>query len=545
MDFLALGKEPISPDQPTGFDVRYEPEFDLLQAEIDKLSSPSAVAGADWKKVHEISAKILSEKSKDLFVACCLAVSQIHIRRIDGLADGLRILHDMVTQYWDQMFPPKKRMRGRLGAVEFWIEKTESALGGIAAEAQDGNKWEEIRQHLEGLTTFLREALPEPPLFTPIERQVLRLSQSADRIQQPSASSALHEGHPEDNSSFATWREASSEYQAPPAARPVSPSSASSQPVEKAKDGPPESDPRKIIQHGFKSFRQAASLLFEENPKDASAYRYRRIESWAKVSALPPVVGEKTQVPPPPPHELQNIMDLRTNKSWQFLLRAAEYKVSQFIFWFDLNRFVAEALINLGEEYISAHNVVCDETAFLFHRLKGLDRLAFSDGTPFAGPETRQWIGNLSLGGPATSVERISVPDSDQDAEIADKMSVTINKAQAFLKKMQTAEAVGLIHAELSHCASQKESLLWRMALCRILLGSDKKSLALPHLELMIDDVDQFRLEAWEPKLALNALLTVWAGYASFTENQFKNKAAEVLMRIAKIDPVEAIRIGK
>lgn len=545
MDFLALGKEPISPDQPAGFDVRYEPEFDLLQAEIDKLSSPSALAGADWKKVHEISAKILSEKSKDLFVACCFAVSQIHIRRIEGLADGLRILHDMVTLYWDQMFPPKKRMRGRLGAVEFWIEKTESALEGIAAGGSGDNKWEEIRQHLEGLTSFLGEALPEPPLFTPIERQVKRLSEGADKAEQSSASSPLREDHQEDNASFAKPRETLSEIQASAAARAGVPLPASQKPVEEPKKGASENDPRKIIQQGLKSFRQGASLLFEENPKDASAYRYRRIEAWSKVSALPPVVGDKTQVPPPPPHELQNIMDLRSNKSWQFLLRTAEYKVSQFIFWFDLNRFVAEALINLGEEYISAHNVVCDETAFLFHRLKGLDRLAFSDGTPFAGPETRQWIGNLSLGGPAASVERISFPDGGQDAETADKMSATINKAQDFLKKMQTAEAVGLIHAELSHCASQKESLLWRMALCRILLGSDKKSLALPHLELMIDDVDQFRLEAWEPKLALNALLTVWSGYASFTENQFKNKAAEVLMRIAKIDPVEAIRIGK
>ncbi|RJP44576.1 MAG: type VI secretion system protein TssA [Desulfobacteraceae bacterium] len=545
MDFLALGKEPISPDQPAGYDVRYEPEFDLLQAEIDKLSSPSALAGADWKKVHEISAKILSEKSKDLFVACCFAVSQIHIRRIDGLADGLRILHDMVTMYWDQMFPPKKRMRGRLGAVEFWIEKTESALEGIAAGGSGDNKWEDIRQHLEGLTSFLGEALPEPPLFTPIERQVKRLSEGADKAEQSSASYPLREDHQEDNASFAKTRETLSEIQSSAAARAGVSLPASQKPVEEPKKSASENDPRKIIQQGLKSFRQGASLLFEENSKDASAYRYRRIEAWSKVSALPPVVGDKTQVPPPPPHELQNIMDLRTNKSWQFLLRAAEYKVSQFIFWFDLNRFAAEALINLGEEYISAHNVVCDETAFLFHRLKGLDRLAFSDGTPFAGPETRQWIGNLSLGGPAASVERISFPDGGQDAETADKMSATINKAQDFVKKMQTAEAVGLIHAELSHCASQKESLLWRMALCRILLGSDKKSLALPHLELMIDDVDQFRLEAWDPKLALNVLLTVWSGYASFTENQFKNKAAEVLMRIAKIDPVEAIRIGK
>lgn len=545
MNFLALGNEPISPDQPAGSDVRYEPEFDLLQAEIDKLSSPSAAVATDWKKVQDVSVKILSEKSKDLFVACCLAVSQIHIRRIDGLADGLSIMHDMVTQHWDQMFPPKKRMRGRQGAIEFWIEKTESALEGITAQGTGGNKWEEIRQHLEGLTSFLKEALPEPPLFTPIERQVRRLSEEAGNTEKPLSTAPAPEGIPGDKTIPSKQPDAPSESAPPPEARPVSSSAAALKPVEEPKKGIPENDPRKIIQQGLKSFRQAAILLFEENPKDASSYRYRRIEAWAKVAGLPPVIGDKTQVPPPPPHELKTVMDLRTNKSWQFLLRAAEQKVSQYIFWLDLNRFVSESLINLGEAFINAHNVVSDETAFLLYRLKGLDRLAFSDGMPFADPETRQWIENLSLGEGVDPVGPIPLAGSGQDSEIADKMSATINKAQDLIKKMQTAEAVGLIHEEFSHCVSQKESLLWRMALCRILLGSDKKSLVLPHLELMIHDVDQYRLEAWEPKLALDALLIVWSGFSALSDDQSKNKAAEILTRIAKINPVEAIRIGK
>ena len=49
MDIHSLGKEPIQQDQPAGLDVRYEPEFEQLQAEIDKLSMPSASGGTDWK----------------------------------------------------------------------------------------------------------------------------------------------------------------------------------------------------------------------------------------------------------------------------------------------------------------------------------------------------------------------------------------------------------------------------------------------------------------------------------------------------------------
>lgn len=539
MDLLALGKESVSPDQPAGFDVRYDPEFDLLQAEIDKLSSPSALDGTDWKKVHDISVRILSEKSKDLFVACCLAVSRIHLYQIDGLADGLTILHDMVTTHWEMLFPPKKRMRGRLGAIEFWIEKTESALepiqSGLATE-----RWEEIKSSLHGLDLFFKKELPDPPLLTPIERQVNRLHEPTGSKQPPNAERPRKTA---DDSAASTVKNTSSGESAA-VSKPGSRESVVRKPANDSDNGESEKDARKIVQKGFHHIRQAASLIFEENPKDASAYRLRRIEAWARVSALPPTIAEKTQIPPPPPHEIQNIADLRTNRSWQFLLRAAEHKVSQFIFWFDLNRMVAEALINLGEEYIGAHKVVCDETAFLFHRMKGLDRLAFSDGTPFADPDTRQWIANFSISDARNPSTPIAVGGSAQDSEFADQMAATMKTAQDFVNKMLPIEAVSLIQSELFNCRSKKESLLWRMAICRVILSSDNKSMVLPHLELMTKDIDQHHLELWDPELALNVLKTVWSGYAGFSDNQFKDKASEILVRIAKIDPAEAMRIG-
>ena len=78
MDLSTLGKTPIHPENPTGSDARYDPDFEALQTEIDKLSSPSATNGVDWKKVSDSAARILSKKSKDLMAASYLAISQIH-----------------------------------------------------------------------------------------------------------------------------------------------------------------------------------------------------------------------------------------------------------------------------------------------------------------------------------------------------------------------------------------------------------------------------------------------------------------------------------
>jgi len=159
MDLLSLGKNPINDDQPTGAEIRYEPEFEELQAEIDKLSIPSASGGLDWQKVSDLAALILAEKSKNMLVASYLAVSQVHLNQIDGLALGLNIIHDLLDRYWENLFPPKKRLRGRIGAIEWWLEKTAAALEGLEVKTIAAEKLAEI-------TSAEREAAG-PPTVAP------------------------------------------------------------------------------------------------------------------------------------------------------------------------------------------------------------------------------------------------------------------------------------------------------------------------------------------------------------------------------------------
>jgi len=172
MDLLSLGKDPINPDQPAGSDVRYEPEFEKLQAETDKLSSPSSSGGIDWEKVSDMAALIMAEKSKDLLVASYLAVSQVYTHQIEGLAVGVTVMHDLMENFWDTLFPPKKRMRGRLGAIEWWIEKTGSAFKHIKTESIADEKLNELNETLARIETLLKEYFPKPHLRNPIQRYV-------------------------------------------------------------------------------------------------------------------------------------------------------------------------------------------------------------------------------------------------------------------------------------------------------------------------------------------------------------------------------------
>ena len=543
MNLLSLGKDPINPDQPTGTDVRYEPEFEKLQAEIDKLSSPSSSGGVDWQKVGETSALILAEKSKDLLVGSYLAVSQVHTRQIEGLAVGLTVMHDLVNEFWDTLFPPKKRMRGRLGAIEWWIEKTKSALNNIKPEPLSDEKLKELNEALASIDSAFKEYLPDPPLLISIQRFI-------------EAIPSLSEGKSTTDPSPPVKEDSVFE---PPAtderSQPVAPSEPETEPSrKKGKPGAlstvpeeieTEQDAQKTINWGFQKLHQAASFLLTDNPMNPMAYRYRRIAAWSKVSVLPQHAGTKTQIPPPAPYILQPLLNLRSGGNWSVLLESAEQKLSQFIFWIDLNRFVAEALTNLGEAYQEAHDAVCQETAFFMHRLPGLDTLAFSGGIPFADPETKPWLKSIEFKTGSTVMEQIQVTGFDRAEGGEDPMTETIEKARLLANKKKIVEAVTLIQQKLQNCYSQKNALLWRMVLCQILLGSKNKGTSLPHLEQILNDIEKYRLETWDPELALKGLKVVWTGFRSLSDKAFEQHAAETLKRIAKLDPAEALRLNK
>ena len=86
---------------------------------------------------------------------------------------------------------------------------------------------------------------------------------------------------------------------------------------------------------------------------------------------------------------------------------------------------------------------------------------------------------------------------------------------------------------------------MWRSALCRILIGSKRTDMALPHLELILKDIETYRLENWDPQLALEGLKLVWTGYTHHTDKQVKRDAQSVLSQIAKLDPTEALNLSK
>jgi type VI secretion system protein VasJ len=286
-------------------------------------------------------------------------------------------------------------------------------------------------------------------------------------------------------------------------------------------------------------------VLLEQDATAPAPYRFRRLALWSKVAAPPPANEGRTQLPPPAPQVHQALEELKSAESWLALVNTAEPKLSQFRFWVDINRYVAEALLNLGEPYQRAQDAVCQETAILMQRIPELVELQFSDGMPFADGATRQWLQTISIGSDAIALEAPTAEAGNAGGNVSDPLAEAVDKAQSLIKKKKLVEAVSLLQDQLPQLRSGYEKLKWRMALCHTLVASKRIDLARPHLDLILKDMAHHDLEQWDPALALQAYKLVWSGFKRQTQKALQQQAEEIIGRIAQLDPTEALRLSK
>jgi type VI secretion system protein VasJ len=529
MDLLTLGKEPVSTDRPAGADARYDPLYEELQAEVDKLSSPTAEGALDWAKVVTLSAQILGTKSKDLLVASYLAVGLIHTRKIEGLGSGLTVYRDLLEAHWEGLFPPKARMRGRLGAIAWWLEKAEVALAQLPRVPPDGETLARLQESVHWIDGFFRENLDEPPSLSALGEFVGALAALSEER-------AARSAPPEGAGAAASRSEPAPARDHAPAREPAGIM------LPAAVTSPEEADA--VLELALAKVGEAADVLRESDPAGPLAYRLARTAVWSVVDSLPPATDGRTAVPPPAVHVTLSLKEMTDQGNDEGLLALAEGAIPQNVFWLDLSRRVAEALSRLGDRFEAAHRAVCHETAAFARRLPGLELLAFADGTPFADAETQAWLARI---GPAAGPDgegAAAVAEGQAPADENAAVRQAVKECRSLMRKGKLLEAAERFRPGLAN-GSRSRRLRWRLALAETLLGSKHSRLALPHLDLLLEEIGAFRLEEYDPDLALMCLKAAWTGFSAHPGLVSEGRAEETLRRIARLDLAEAIRLEK
>src|SRR4029078_2498069 len=65
----------------------------------------SARKEADWAPVVRVATDALTKRTKDLELAGWLTEALLHRDGIAGLRDGLALVHQLLEQFWDGVYP--------------------------------------------------------------------------------------------------------------------------------------------------------------------------------------------------------------------------------------------------------------------------------------------------------------------------------------------------------------------------------------------------------------------------------------------------------
>jgi len=533
MDEIRIGKTFISEDSPAGTDTRYEPAFEELQAEIDKLGSPTAVGETNWQRVSDLAEKILTEESKDLLVGSYFAVSRIYIDDLPGLVTGMQVFKDLLETFWDTMFPKKKRMRGRVAAADWWVEKSATALEMLTLESVDKSTKEKLLTDCDQLKQLFQDLFPDPPAISMLARVVKALPVNEEngaaepqeqQTQVPETKTAPVVEQPAAATNPVTQPP-------PPAPEPII-----QHPVESSDDAV------KAIQSHNENIKRAALSLVEHNPANPLGHRSLRTAIWSDLDSPPQAVDNRTIIPPPEPHIIGILQDLTSRGDWQNLVIAAEVHFAQYVFWLDLQRYCANGLERLGPSYEKAYDAVCQETATFMVRMPGLSNLQFADGLAFADEETQEWC--QSLGG-GNSVDLASgFSSSEGSPEEAKRLTDAIQLAGELVKERKLPEAVELLQTGIHSAHSAREAMQWRLPLVQILIGGKKAEIALSHCEILTREAQYYNLDQWDPAQALTIYRTFYHCLKKISSKVFKERGPELLGKIAGLDSAEAIRIS-
>lgn len=548
---LALAIEAIPGASPFGIAVKYEDSFQALEAELAKQEALTA-ATVDWRLVDSLARSILSEQSKDILVASYLAMALVQNQGYGGMLQGFSLLHRMSEQWWDDMFPPLKRIRGRAAAVTWLTEKVNWYIESKPPIGEDLSFVPALYDVVSLFDQFLAEKMADKaPDMTGLIRPLRQLKKTveaesraaevtasvapqtvAQAASEPSASDTAPTSEPQ---SVATVK-------APePAAQATASSSASASSLktdEISADVGSDSDANKAIRQIQGALRKLSTYYADTKPAEPRRYRLGRYALWLNVDAMPPNKDGKTQVPPPAKDLASKFQQLLDQSDFASVVDQVERQLIKLPYWFEGHRLLVSAMEQLGGSHQGALHVVRSELRSLLERLPGLLELSYSDGTPFADDQTRFWVtqtilasGDESSGGGAQDDALREVHRSAVKLAASGKVNEAVDELQSFAR----------------HCGSRREEYHARLALAEVLMDSGQSSAALPILDRLGQHIETHGLSDWEPDFARRCYQLLYqvcqreATSEANNTDELKLRQAEAYTKLCWFDPGAAV----
>ncbi len=500
---LQLAK-PISDAEPCGENVRYDPDFERIKSEIDKISEN------DFKLIEELSEKLLREKTKDLLVASYYALGLTRTVEVAGLAEGLSALALIADTFWDDMFPPANRMTARRNAIQFFAEKASAGLEGYRPVEADRAQLELALARLEAFQAFTLEKMEDSaPTLSGLKRVLRDIER---RI--PKKKTA-----PTDSSQDA-------------AGGIGSPTEVGS------------------VSDANLAVNRAVTFLREKDRTNAVPYRVLRALRWSAILGEPQHDSGVTRLPAPPEQRRAYFSSLLEQGDSEKLIAEGEafFQDGTNHFWIDLQRLIAAAMQSAGDNFEGARTAVLEETGILMNRVPGLANLMFADrATPFISPLTADWISSDVLPLFSSAESARSAPGPLPEAE---DLEVQKKEAARLLQKGDLSDAISHMREGSENDRSAREHFVRQLYVADLCMKGGRPAVARPILESLDKDIEVHGLDSWDPDLALTAWTALHSCYRALgasgpaaTKEQFTRLGADVFEKVCRVDAAYALSL--
>jgi type VI secretion system protein VasJ len=445
--------QPLSDATPCGVDPVYDDDFLAIKDEVAKLSD------IDDALIIDAAERLIKHHAKDVRVAVYYVYARMRRDGAEGVASGFELLSALVDRFGDTLLPT--RAETRKAALE-WL------AGSTFADRLDrvqGLGGPLLERTLSALALITERTAQWPQAARPELDPLFRRFES--RVEAPLAPAA----NPDTSSgSTVTY--------ALPAAAEVS-------------------SARELLDRA----RQMAQFLREQPQGYLAAYRLMRCVRWDTLTEVPPhEVSGTTRLMAPRAELRAHLKRLMLQKQWPELLDRVEAAFAEGAnhFWFDLQYYAFTAQEQAGGEYARIRDLVATDCALMLERLPGIDRLAFSDGSPFADDGTLEWIARYATVRDVERGEAVAPVGAhsahtdwaETEAQAVDiAMQQGLDGALAWLQRLPVQDG-------------ERDRFVRQLVMARVAERADRPDTALHLLSALDAAAQRFQLAAWEPSLA-------------------------------------------
>ena len=553
---------PISDSAPSGEDIARltaSPENEAWIRTYGELRGLINKVASNCDSIVALSQSILAEKSKDLRIAGHLCRGLLHQSGFVGLAEGLNGYRLLLEEYWDKdLYPSRDAARATN------VKTLDKLLGNdisartrdndyfVPASPEDVDAMGEIKDAAEAIGAILTEKVPARA--TPMDEVIRTIGARLRELgpaKKPTPPPEASEPEPKGGVRGLLRRKA------PPPEETV-----------EEEQAPAESEEEAIgkIQSEIEAVKaaiQAADFLLKKDPKNPASYRLLRSSLWYSLPLFNPEprAGKRiTQyLPPVGKSELEQLM---RDEDWEVLVIQCETAfVQRFAsgcggcFCLDIQRFLSTALkelIKKAEEesdkrskdaYETVNNVVLREAAILVERYPWITDLLYSDETPFADGQTKNWVEKTvkpALGAASDAQQGAAGGSMDSDPQV----HKDFEEAQDLLAKQKWNEALDLMQKGIDADPTRRGSFQRRLNLANLCLDAGQPAMARPLLEQLDEEIERFSLDQWEPGLCVQVWNCLRRSYQELTpegeqqesEGRYRDRADKLFEKICRLD---------